>query len=230
VDIDKKKADEIKTGWRLGNSDIVQFWRDIEEGAKEAILNKQDKPVEVGKIKFKSVNNFLWCALPSGRNIAYFQPCVGYKTVTCFTHKVADETTGAIRENTVVYDVKDHGSLQAFQKTAKSLQSDTFDFQGSTIKFSGSDSKTRRWCPQTTYGGKLVENITQAVARDVMAESMLLLEEEGYEIVLTVHDEIISEVEHGTVERFKEVMEKPPTWGQDIPIQVEAYEATRYRK
>jgi DNA polymerase len=164
VDIDKKKADEIKTGWRLGNSDIVQFWRDIEEGAKEAILNKQDKPVEVGKIKFKSVNNFLWCALPSGRNIAYFQPCVGYKTVTCFTHKVADETTGATRENTVVYDAKDHGSLQAFQKTAQSLQSDTFDFQGSTIKFSGTDSKTRRWCPQTTYGGKLVENITQAVS------------------------------------------------------------------
>ena len=63
-----------------------------------------------------------------------------------------------------------------------------------------------------------------------MAESMLLLEQEGFEIVLTVHDEIISEVENGTVEKFKTIMEKPPTWGQDIPIQVEAYEATRYRK
>jgi len=59
---------------------------------------------------------------------------------------------------------------------------------------------------------------------------MLLLGREALEIVSTVHDEIISEVDNGTVEKFKEIMERPPTWGEKIPIKVEAYEATRYRK
>ena len=63
-----------------------------------------------------------------------------------------------------------------------------------------------------------------------MANSMLILEEAGYEIVLTVHDEIISESEKGNKDEFKTLMEKTPDWATDLPITVEAYEAMRYRK
>ena len=67
-----------------------------------------------------------------------------------------------------------------------------------------------------------------------MAESMLLLEEAGYKIVLTVHDEIIVEVddddETRTVEDFTRIMETVPSWAEGLPIKVEAYEADRYRK
>ena len=92
------------------------------------------------------------------------------------------------------------------------------------------DSTSRKFKQLTTYGGKLVENITQAVARDIMAESMLQLEGRGYPIVLTVHDEIISEVSNGTVEEFTSIMEETPRWAEGLPIKVEAYEASRYRK
>ena len=63
-----------------------------------------------------------------------------------------------------------------------------------------------------------------------MAESMLKLEDAGYPIVLTVHDEIISEVKNGTVEEFTNIMEEIPVWAKGLPIKVETYEAQRYRK
>jgi len=59
---------------------------------------------------------------------------------------------------------------------------------------------------------------------------MLELEKEDYNIVLTVHDEIISETESGTVDQFKTLMEKTPNWANGLPVSVEAYEAMRYKK
>ena len=231
VDIDKKKAEYIKQQWRRANSAIVRYWKMIEEGAKNAITERDRMPVIVGGIKFRMVNNFLWCLLPSGRKLAYYRPFLEYRQVVAYKVPGADQS--------VVYNPRDYetgkkwsyqAGIKKFREEGDRLGGEHYYFMGSSINFFGNDSKTRKWCQQETYGGKLVENITQAVARDIMAESMLLLEQEGFEIVLTVHDEIISEVENGTVEKFKEIMERPPTWGQDIPIQVEAYEATRYRK
>ena len=121
-------------------------------------------------------------------------------------------------------------SIDAFKAHAEELDAKPYMITTIDIIFWGVNSKTRKFCKMNTYGGKLVENITQAVARDVMAESMLKLEEEGYDIVLTVHDEIISEVADGSIERFKTIMETPPKWAKTLPITVEAYEAQRYRK
>ena len=231
VDIDKKKAEYIKQQWRRANSAIVRYWKMIEEGAKNAITERDRMPVIVGGIKFRMVNNFLWCLLPSGRRLAYYRPFLEYKQIIGYKVPGADQS--------VVYNPRDYetgkkwsyqAGIKKFREEGDRLGGEHYYFMGSSINFFGNDSKTRKWCQQETYGGKLVENITQAVARDIMAESMLLLEAEGYEIVLTVHDEIISEVENGTIEKFKEIMERPPTWGENIPIEVEAYEATRYRK
>ena len=231
VDIDKKKAEYIKQQWRRANSAIVRYWKMIEEGAKNAITERDRMPVIVGGIKFRMVNNFLWCLLPSGRKLAYYRPFLEYRQVVAYKVPGADQS--------VVYNPRDYetgkkwsyqAGIKKFREEGDRLGGEHYYFMGSSINFFGNDSKTRKWCQQETYGGKLVENITQAVARDIMAESMLLLEAEGYEIVLTVHDEIISEVENGTIEKFKEIMERPPTWGENIPIEVEAYEATRYRK
>ena len=231
VDIDKKKAEYIKKQWRRANSAIVRYWKMVEEGAKNAIADLDRMPVIVGGIKFRMVNNFLWCLLPSGRRLAYYRPFLEYKQIIGYKLPDADQS--------IIYNPRDYetgkkwsyqAGIKKFREEGKRLGGEPFFFMGSSINFFGNDSKTRKWCKQETYGGKLVENITQAVARDIMAESMLLLEQEGFEIVLTVHDEIISEVENGTVEKFKEIMERPPTWGEEIPIEVEAYEATRYRK
>ena len=100
------------------------------------------------------------------------------------------------------------------------------------LTFMGVDSKIRKWTRQKTYGGKLVENITQAVARDFMAEAMLRVEDAGYEIILTVHDELLAETDEGfgSLEEFETIMAQRPSWGLDCPIEVEGWEGKRFKK
>jgi DNA polymerase bacteriophage-type len=85
------------------------------------------------------------------------------------------------------------------------------------------------WEAVDTHGGKLAENITQATSRDVMAEAMLKLDAAGYPLVLTVHDEVVSE-KHGTIADFQRILVESPTWAAKLPIEVECFESARYRK
>jgi len=79
------------------------------------------------------------------------------------------------------------------------------------------------------YGGKFVENVTQAVARDVMAVAMLRLEAEGIKTIFTVHDEIV--VDAGVdVSRFRDILLKVPKWAEGLPIEADIFTTERYRK
>ena len=85
---------------------------------------------------------------------------------------------------------------------------------------------------ETTYGGHLTGMACQATARDIMAQAMLRLKDAGYDLDLTVHDEILAEVdpnEH-TLEEFKEIMEEHPDWTKGIPIKANAWEGPRFKK
>ena len=101
------------------------------------------------------------------------------------------------------------------------------------ISYMGTHQYTRKWTRLHTYGGKLVENITQASARDVMAHGMLLADPAGYEILLTVHDELITETpdtDEFSHEGLAEIMAKVPTWAMGLPLAAAGFEAARYRK
>jgi DNA polymerase len=101
------------------------------------------------------------------------------------------------------------------------------------ITYMGIDQFTRKWTRLRTYGGKIVENITQAVARDVLARGMLNAEKRGFEIVLTVHDEIIAEAEdipELSVQLLCGQMANKPVWSSDLPLAAAGYEAYRYKK
>ena len=91
--------------------------------------------------------------------------------------------------------------------------------------------KDRKWLRVGTYGGKLVENVAQSVARDVMAESMKRVDER-YPIVLTIHDEIISEIKEGTTDReeYQRLMTRIPDWAEGFPIDADVSVYQRYRK
>jgi DNA polymerase len=67
-------------------------------------------------------------------------------------------------------------------------------FGNNEIVYWGMNQTTKQWCEETTYGGKLVENIVQAIARDCLAYSMLRLDDLGYEMVMHVHDEIVMQI------------------------------------
>lgn len=79
-----------------------------------------------------------------------------------------------------------------------------------------------------TYGGKLTENATQAIARDVLAEALVRLDDAGYDVVAHVHDEIIVEAED--IAGVTELMTQQPTWAAGMPIDAEGFVCRRYRK
>jgi DNA polymerase len=86
-----------------------------------------------------------------------------------------------------------------------------------------------KWELVTTYGGKLAENVTQATSRDLMAAAMLELYRAGFDLRLTVHDEVVARGK-GRAEEFKAIMERVPRWAQGLPIEAEVFESHRYRK
>ncbi|ASX25892.1 DNA polymerase [Candidatus Williamhamiltonella defendens] len=184
VEIDTDLADRIKNDWRKANRNIVQFWWNIEKAAIQATKNP-NVCFHYRLIHFRTMNHYLFCRLPSGRLLAYYQPRI----------------------------------IEG-------------DFKAEQLSFMGSNSVTRKWERQKTYGGKLVENITQAVARDLMAEAMLRVEAAGYEIVLSVHDELIAEASNGfgSVEEFQHLMCQLPDWAKGLPLKSQGFECQRYRK
>ncbi|MBA5724410.1 DNA polymerase, partial [Candidatus Liberibacter sp.] len=85
----------------------------------------------------------------------------------------------------------------------------------------------------TTYGGKLTENIVQAISRDILCEGMKNATEAGYPIVLTVHDEIVCEVpdsDEFSSDTLCALMTKNPSWATGLPLNAKGFEAKRYRK
>lgn len=94
------------------------------------------------------------------------------------------------------------------------------------------DQFTRRWGRKAYYGGLGAENVTQAVARDIMAEAMVRVDRAGYPVVLTVHDEVVSEREAGTgdLAEFEQLMTALPAWADGLPVTAEAWRGARYRK
>lgn len=105
--------------------------------------------------------------------------------------------------------------------------------EGDKLSYMGVNQYTRQWSRLDTYGGKLAENITQAVARDVLADNMPRVEAAGYRIVLSVHDELITEAPDTpefNAAHLSALMAAPPAWAEDLPLAAEGFEAARYRK
>ncbi|MDP9801516.1 DNA polymerase [Arcanobacterium wilhelmae] len=105
-------------------------------------------------------------------------------------------------------------------------------FGGQSITYWGLGTN-RKWGQLETYGGKLTENIVQAIARDLLTHSMHLLETAGHQIVMHVHDEVVIDHPHTsphTVEAICDLMAAAPTWAAGLPLDADGYECAYYRK
>ena len=85
---------------------------------------------------------------------------------------------------------------------------------------------------QETFGGKLAENATQAIARDILAHALLTLEKNGYPVVFHVHDEAVIEkpTGQGSLEEACRLMAIAPDWAEDLPLRADGYECAYYQK
>lgn len=207
--LDKKvwrTCDALKRMYREANPAIVQFWRDIEDAAMAAIRNPGKE----------------FTAGPRGVK---------------FSRNVETDNNGNKVAGWWLRMTLPSGRVMSYPGVGLSVSKETDeDGKVSTnvrIKYQGENQLTRQWGFQYTYSGKLVENCTQALCRDLLANALLNVEANGYPIVLHVHDEIICETpdtpEYNVAE-LERLMCELPEWAEGFPLVAEGQELKRYAK
>lgn len=101
--------------------------------------------------------------------------------------------------------------------------------------YDGTIQETKQWGEVETYGGKLTENIVQAISRDLLGHAMLQLRDAGFNITMHVHDEVIAEIpadgnEQETYNKMAKLMGTPPEWAKDLPLNADGYITPFYKK
>lgn len=96
-------------------------------------------------------------------------------------------------------------------------------FGGESITYWGMDQTSKKWKEIETYGGKLTENVVQAIARDCLAEAIERLEAAGFPIVFHVHDEVVIDIKpyadnKAMLQQVVDIMKQPPAWAADMPL------------
>lgn len=103
---------------------------------------------------------------------------------------------------------------------------------GPSLTYKGMDQTTKQWKTQDTYGGKLVENIVQGIARDSLAEALLKIDAAGFKIVMHVHDEVVIEADEDSLDlsAINRIMSEPISWAPGLPLTADSYSTPYYRK
>jgi len=122
------------------------------------------------------------------------------------------------------------GRLLSYCDPAVEIHTDQWKREHEIITYMGVSPVNKKWTRLATYGGKLTENIVQAIARDILVEHMAILDMLGYNIVIHVHDEIVIESDSGSIEEIEEVMSATPAWAHGCPIGAEGWVSERYKK
>jgi DNA polymerase len=246
VIIDGAMARQIVKAYRARNQSIQKLWSDVNTAAIQAVEsgNKQF----VSSLSFERQGSWLKVRLPSERCLHYRRPEVVNVRAPWSKGYTADIRAPLERQE----DIEDKNVSLGEREGDRWLECDipTSAFASlrtltslsniaqkppqmiRQVQYWGVDSVNGRWGRIRTYGGKLVENVVQAIARDFMADAMLRVESAGYPIVMTVHDEVVAERKlwEGTLAEFEAIVAEVPGWGRGCPINVEGFEARRYKK
>lgn len=227
IQIDKKLARHTVRTYRAKYETVPSLWRRTETAALHAVRHPGEQ-IQAGKARFGMRGHFLHCQLPSRRLLAYPYPKIITEPAWIFPTLDDDGAEGRIMvvgnkgvKATALKRAADEGVTITGPPLEREKQSLTYM---GVVK--------GQWTRETTFGGKLVENIDQAVSRDLMAAALLRLEASGYPIVLSVHDEAVSEVpeDFGSVAEYEAIMSKLPAWAEGIPVSAEGWRGKRYRK
>lgn len=214
------------TSWRAANPMITGTWWEVQDAAIQAV-DRPFVPVPVcgGRVQYVCDGQFLYCHLPSGRVIMYAQPHIA---------EVKEERIWD-GDQYVDPDLLTFAELDALLKAGYNIT--TRKRKG--VRFYGLDDR-KQWALKGLYGGYQIENIVQAVSRDVMKYAMLRVEAAGYDVRLTVHDELLTTITPGVhpwymtpaqhEENFRCLMSEPTPWTDGLPIMSSAWSGTVYAK
>ena len=208
---EQEEADTVRM-WRDANPMIVRFWRDVERAAKTAIL--ECRKVTMGIRVQASAKDLADREYAAGRSVREYsvRDCKGL--------------TFAMHDKTLYIELPS-GRRICYPDTAISVNR----FGNESIKYHGVDQQTNKWVWLETYGGKLTENITQAVARDCLAVVMTRLHEGHHKPVFHVHDECICEVPAGSPDDIlNPYFDKPIDWAPGLPLKGAGYTTDYYKK
>lgn len=105
------------------------------------------------------------------------------------------------------------------------------NFGSECVQYEGVGSQ-KKWEIISTFGGRIVENVVQAFAADVLMDAMRRLDDRGFKITITVHDEVVLEVKEGvsSVKEVCDLMAIPPSWAKDLLLRADGYECKAYEK
>lgn len=125
------------------------------------------------------------------------------------------------------------GRLLAYHKPELKFTETKWGGEKCTLYHMSLESQSKKYIKVGTYGGKLAENITQAVCRDLMAEAMIRVDAHPtYDIIMTVHDELVTEADigRGNHKELEKLMEVVPIWADGFPVSAEGWVGGRYKK
>jgi DNA polymerase len=200
--IPEEELEPIKQAWRAANQEIVDLWYACERAAKEAVRHKA----------------VVTLSIADGRAQLVFSYESGFLFITLPSGRRLAYVKPRIEQEDL-YREKADGSRYVVASAG-------------SLTYEGMDQKTKKWTRLATYGGKLVENITQAIARDCLRESMLEMDAAGLRMLTTVHDEIVIEHEDGPagLTAAEAVMARPLHWAPGLTLRGDGFVTPYYMK
>jgi len=211
----------IVQGWRDAHPLLVQSWWDLQDAAIEAVANPGVVvPVLQGRVRYLFARGFLWCSLPSGRTISYCNPRVVTADASYLQMPDASRVKLEALSADEIADMQDQGG-------------EIVRVSRRRVDYDGFEGEKKRWATMNLYGGMQFNHIVQGTARDIMVEGMLEADKRGYPIVLTVHDELLTECPNafGSAHELEQIMSTVPPWVEgDLPLAAKSWEDARYAK
>lgn len=219
--IPEEDLPEIKAKWRQANPAICALWRKIEDAATLCVRTgeRQAVPVKIHDPERARANEYKTGAT-MGTYSDYFNTGVGITF-----RREADTVTG---QDFLTVELPTRRKL--FYAHPQLLPARNFPDRES-LHYMSTNQTTKKWGLTDTWGGKLVENITQAVARDCLAETLLRLKRKGLTAVFHVHDEVIVEVDStGQLDEILDIMAEPLDWAPGLPLKGAGFCCEYYQK
>ena len=244
----------IVDGWRAANASICKFWYMLDEAACSAVESPGSVCWAGAHIAFRVVGDFLLCRLPSGRCLSY-----PYPEMRLYPSAATEAEIDNIRAELLELENREK-TLDPAQRAAElpHVLSRTGELVRTLGKINGEveaelrgeqipGTKQRcesrlshwglnsknKWARQRLYGGLLAENVTQATARDVLADALPRCEAAGYPVVMHVHDEILCEVPNNdnySDTQLAHIMCATESWAKGLPVASAGWTGERYRK